>query len=568
MGRPCLSHIGRLMDSIPKKREALRLLESLDTQALLRLSAKLETRGLCAPAQASPQPPQSVQLNLAGATADYGRGAPAPPMAPAAAAMAIAGMGSQFDFMRNATGPSAEGMQFDFMRNPANAASHESSLLSGPLPVGALPNNASPPAALPVGAVAAGYVHAPVQNSQAIGMLESLVASGSAGYGNNGLAGATPYAQPTPAAPPLRGAANAAQGGPFTQGAPPPPSSPPKVSASLGAAADGAAAPPGLWSSAEAWQEQEAYGDGGDEVSGEHSSNTGGDSDVPATTLILRNLPSTFDQPKAQEWLDSYGFQGTYDFVLWFPAKATSRLNSCGYAFVNFRTNADAQNCMKKLHLVRFPDVDGNESLPLSVAVAKVQGFAENYTRFHHLLEANAPTRCSPFFAQDSIDALSQAERAVAENTASNPAPALGPSGNGPVTTIVIRNLPSVIQDTEIARQWLDAEGCGRQYDFFLYLPAKRQRRVPGKPQAAPQGYGYAFVNFKKAEDAERCVEKLNGKVFGDGTPALNIVAAKVQGKGECIQHFNTLTDSGRCLPWVEPVAAPLLAGPPRTVFQ
>jgi len=290
-----------------------------------------------------------------------------------------------------------------------------------------------------------------------------------------------------------------------------------------------------------------------------------------ATTLILRNLPATFDQGTAQEWLDERGYTGQYDFFLWFPAKSTSRLNSCGYAFVNFHTPEDAQVCAKKLHLLRFPNHDDDsESLPLSVAVAKVQGFADNFARFQHLREAATPTRCSPFFAQEAIDALSQAElNAAVENAAANPPPSY-PEISGAVTTIVIRNLPAMIESTEIARQWLDAEGFGRQYDFFLYLPAKRQRRIPGKNgPASLQGYGYAFVNFKKAEEAETCVEKLNGKIFGDGTPPLNMVTAKVQGSEQCVAHFSSLTDSGRCTPWVE--SANTAPGPPpapRTVFQ
>jgi len=292
-----------------------------------------------------------------------------------------------------------------------------------------------------------------------------------------------------------------------------------------------------------------------------------------ATTLIVRNLPASFDQGSAQEWLDEQGYSGKYDFFLWFPAKSTSRLNSCGYAFVNFRTAADAYHCSKTLHLTRFPlhppDNDAeSENLPLSVAVAKVQGFAENYARFQHLLEGTTPTRCSPFFARDSIEALSQAELTAA---AANIAPFQMPSSPdfaGPVTTVVIRNLPSMIESTDRAREWLDAEGFGRQYDFLLYLPAKRKRPIHGKTIPL-QGYGYTFVNFKKSEDAEKCIVKLNGKIFGDGTPPLNIVSAKVQGNEKCVEHFSSLTETGRCTPWFESqVAAPRPTTAPRTVFQ
>mmetsp|Transcript_17711 Transcript_17711/g.28783 ORF Transcript_17711/g.28783 Transcript_17711/m.28783 type:complete len:516 (+) Transcript_17711:67-1614(+) len=277
------------------------------------------------------------------------------------------------------------------------------------------------------------------------------------------------------------------------------------------------------------------------------------------TTLILRNFPPSFHQEKVEEWVNNGGYEGLYDFLLWFPAKSTSRLNSCGYAFINFRKEADASRFMNEKHLSRFPDAygenDGIESLPLSVAVAKVQGFAENYARFHHLTEERTATRCAPFFAKDAIATLSQGEIQAASEAKLDPHEH---EVSGPVTTIVIRNLPHMIDGSDTARRWLDVAGYAQRYDFLLFLPGKRVRQKGMKNPAAPtHGYGYAFVNFKDPSDAQSCMEKLRGLMIGDAEVALNIVAAKIQGRAECLNHFSSLTDGGRCTAWIEPAKQP-----------
>lgn len=277
-----------------------------------------------------------------------------------------------------------------------------------------------------------------------------------------------------------------------------------------------------------------------------------------ATTLILRNLPQHFDQRFAQDWIDQQGFGGLYDFFLWFPAKQTSRLNSCGYAFVNFRSIADAQRFRRELHLMRIVgtegDQDSSQQLPLSIAVAKVQGFAENYVRFQHLLVGATPTRCAPFFAQDSVDALSVEQLDAAASASSNNAAFhVGPPLDGNLTTVIIRNLPPAVETQDITRTWLNELGFKHQYDFLLFLPAKRSRRGCGGRNASPaaQGFGYAFVNFVNAAGAQLCVDMLNGKALHEGDPALSVVGARVQGLQACTEHFQTLAESGRCTPWV-----------------
>mmetsp|Transcript_103444 Transcript_103444/g.194587 ORF Transcript_103444/g.194587 Transcript_103444/m.194587 type:complete len:738 (+) Transcript_103444:153-2366(+) len=282
-----------------------------------------------------------------------------------------------------------------------------------------------------------------------------------------------------------------------------------------------------------------------------------------ATTLILRNLPPHFDQAQTMAWVDDKGFSGLYDFCLWFPAKATSRLNSCGYAFVNFRTSGHAKKFRQAAHLARIPPPEGKDTdhtqLPVSIAVAKVQGFNSNFLRFQHLLEGTTPTRCQPYFAQDSVDGVTEDDLAEAAEQGGNQTAGSAPVHDGPATTLVIRNLPPTIENQDMAREWLDQNGYARRYDFFLYLPAKRIRRdkQSRNPSAQLHGYGYAFVNFKSAEDAAACLKELNGATIMEEDPVLNVVAAKIQGTDRCQAHFSSLAESGRCTPWVDRQAPP-----------
>jgi len=332
--------------------------------------------------------------------------------------------------------------------------------------------------------------------------------------------------------------------------------------------------------------------------------------DTSSTTMILRNLPPGFDQESTQAWLTATGYGETYDFFLWFPAKATSRrVSCCGYAFVNFRTTEVAHSFRDEMHLLRFPPETsppeegsakgGAAPLPLNVSVAKVQGFNENWERFNHLLESDATTRCSPFFASDAMEAVKKDKEAVdlakslrtetAMVSADSTKAAMGnpqgsaspPTGQeGTFTTVVIRNLPDVVDNQPAARKWLNSMGFAGQYDYFLYFPAKRVRRLPGQPheKAILQNYAYAFVNFRDSEMAHCCVTTLQGwrprlsdlspeeqaarqANTTEGDPGLNIVASKVQGLQSCADHFSMLEKTGRCMPWMEPSPGAKAAG-------
>lgn len=282
--------------------------------------------------------------------------------------------------------------------------------------------------------------------------------------------------------------------------------------------------------------------------------------DSGGTSLILRNLPSHFDQKQCEEWVD-INYKGRYDFLLWFPAKKISRLNNCSYAFANFRTVSDAKRFKQDFHLVHFNDAilrarrtDEDKQWPLSIAVAKIQGFAANYIRFRHFLDETCNTLCSPYFAPDAVASLSKEQLEAAAAQADKALVARDHSEA--LVTVIIRNLPESLEGQDMARSWFNGAGFGGQYNFFLYLPAKQRKPDSQTPEGGPgQGFAYAFVNFLNEEKAKACIEQLHNMSTSKGDPKLNVVPARVQGYNECLEHFRSLGESGRIEPWRMPPA-------------
>eukprot|EP00747_Dinoflagellata_sp_TGD_P220216 gnl/TRDRNA2_/TRDRNA2_92210_c1_seq1.p1 gnl/TRDRNA2_/TRDRNA2_92210_c1~~gnl/TRDRNA2_/TRDRNA2_92210_c1_seq1.p1 ORF type:complete len:526 (+),score=113.51 gnl/TRDRNA2_/TRDRNA2_92210_c1_seq1:53-1630(+) len=280
------------------------------------------------------------------------------------------------------------------------------------------------------------------------------------------------------------------------------------------------------------------------------------------TTVVLRNLPAHYDQVSCQKLINECGYEACYDFLLWFPAKTYARVAqqsaNCGYAFVNFRTANLADEFKLKFHGKRVETSDdgaesaGGETEPaLSIAVAKVQGFASNYRRFQHLLEGNQPTRCQPFFARDAIERLRPEDK-----KSDVPQPIDPLASSGLLTTIVIRNLPRSIEHQVAARQWFDSQGYSAQYDFFLYImPSSRPKRGDSsaknsKQDAEATTLAYAFVNFLSSQAAERCLLTMKSQQV-EGEQPLNVVYARVQGLELLKEHFCNPQEGKRLLPWI-----------------
>lgn len=260
------------------------------------------------------------------------------------------------------------------------------------------------------------------------------------------------------------------------------------------------------------------------------------------TTLAIRNIPAGFSQQKLKDWMDSIGFENTYDFLLWFPPKSATPVDSCSYAFVNFVDIRNAHTFRNRFHLKSL-DEAREDSCLLSVVSARVQGFAKNYTKFGHLLDKSSAgvTRCEPFFSRRPEKQVSETGSTEGVHTTQKYFLALKNS----TTTLVIRNFPLTVTDQESARTLLDTQGFKGTYDFFLYIPAKMRR--PSGPFTFP----YVFVNFIEPDHAFVFSDKFNGVSVVEDGPQFNIVASKVQGLQECIKHFQSMHTNNRCKPFI-----------------
>jgi len=283
-----------------------------------------------------------------------------------------------------------------------------------------------------------------------------------------------------------------------------------------------------------------------------------------ATCLILRNLPAQLHQQGLQDWLVEQGYAGLYDFLLWFPATRTSRLKTSSYAFINFSEAKHMHRFCKQALLLRFPTAANGDSTEaderaksqvLSADIAKVQGFEENYVRFHHLLDPSSQTLCSPYFDPEKMNDLSResVQRAMDEGIEVNKPKH---SVDNAATTLIIRNLPvSVAHSQEAARAAFDKRmGRGNTYNFFVCFPAKsRKTRAPEMyAGGVKHGLPYAFVNFNTPADAQRCTDELNGwSPTKDAVPLSVITASNFQGKAACVEHFSKLSEHGGIVPFI-----------------
>jgi len=267
----------------------------------------------------------------------------------------------------------------------------------------------------------------------------------------------------------------------------------------------------------------------------------------PKTTLIVRGFPRLFSQAKVAAWLERLGYANCFDFLLWFPPKASSRRRHMSYAFVNFIKPEYAQ---RLLSLASTDDSDVWHGLQTSLTImeAKVQGFAENYIRYYKLMRQEGSSECSsecaPHFDERALLSLSLEDRRRAEQNAQEEeevdrTQATREGGS----TVVIRNLPPKICSSSEMADWLKEELGEQQvnFDFLLYTPPK------GSRSAAVNGCGYGFVNFMRTDLAQRCIEELGGHWPRDSPLELNVVLANVQGYDACMEHFQTLLESGRC---------------------
>merc|ERR1739844_786750 len=109
-------------------------------------------------------------------------------------------------------------------------------------------------------------------------------------------------------------------------------------------------------------------------------------------------------------------------------------------------------------------------------------------------------------------------------------------------------------ENNDQGRAWLDSAGFSGQYDFFLYIPARRRQKGASNNQVVqPYPYGYAFINFKEAAMATHCLKTLHQRTLSPNDPVLSVINAKMQGREKCMEHFSSLTATGRHILWVDP---------------
>jgi len=105
----------------------------------------------------------------------------------------------------------------------------------------------------------------------------------------------------------------------------------------------------------------------------------------------------------------------------------------------------------------------------------------------------------------------------------------LGPSGKGPITTMMLRNIPNKYSQSTLMEE-IDEMGFAGTYDFF-YLPMDVQNR---------SNVGYAFVNFRAPSYAQRFFGMFSEHRFRKhpSRKVSNVSAAHLQGLDANLKHF------------------------------
>lgn len=109
----------------------------------------------------------------------------------------------------------------------------------------------------------------------------------------------------------------------------------------------------------------------------------------PVTTLMIRNIPNLYSQRDFVAELESLGFGGdTFDF-LYLPLDKGTKA-SIGYAFVNFASEALAEQCMVAFQGYRFKKHRKTSGRIAAVSVAHIQGLEDNLRHYENAAVNNA----------------------------------------------------------------------------------------------------------------------------------------------------------------------------------
>lgn len=103
----------------------------------------------------------------------------------------------------------------------------------------------------------------------------------------------------------------------------------------------------------------------------------------PTPTIVIRNLPEDIrTQDLGMAWLDRAGYRGQYDFCFLLPKMKKTKSIQSSYMFVNFEKQADADECVRKLHGTTLKEGD----VALDVVFSRLQGLQACVDHFKNSL--------------------------------------------------------------------------------------------------------------------------------------------------------------------------------------
>jgi len=138
------------------------------------------------------------------------------------------------------------------------------------------------------------------------------------------------------------------------------------------------------------------------------------------TTMRVSNLPQRCKQDRFIALLDSYGFEGTYDFV--YVPYCTEKRKNKGYGFVNFLDAENGKRLYKLWNLQQvFPAVHSSQSIKaLTVGYGAIQGAEENVRALQEknnppeFYSAVQPARITSFSSAGALTRIPDSWRATA----------------------------------------------------------------------------------------------------------------------------------------------------------
>jgi hypothetical protein len=150
----------------------------------------------------------------------------------------------------------------------------------------------------------------------------------------------------------------------------------------------------GSWNSERDLRLQCVGRDSGTQQGEPRKEGTSGRAGAGPTTMMVRNLPSSFTKKELMAELESAGFGGQYDYV-YVPRDLTTGVGN-GFGFVNFTTAAAAARFMSEW----VPTSADHDKV--NVAPSAVQGFSDNYKRWSMKKAVIRDSRFKPFFRKRS----------------------------------------------------------------------------------------------------------------------------------------------------------------------